>query len=282
MAGARIDDLALALGRERALAERDHEDLVRPEFVIVCVGRVDDVIAVSGALIPETIESSFHARGELVPRLGRLPQPLCEAGHRAERVVPERVDLDRLASPWRDDPVTNLGVHPGELDAGLARPEETVGGIFLDPVPCALTVEPHDLLEHREQLFEKPVVIRRRVIGPDRLEVPEGRVHGVVLRRLAGVGKPVRQHAVVHEPGERRENPSGDIRATGRQRQSRQCDHRVASPVAEPVVAGNDGHAVRVGGCGPSRDELVAGEHEVLDPVGGLPRLGAGARPGGD
>jgi len=83
MAGARIDDLALALGRERALAERDREDLVRPEFVvIVCVGRVDDVIAVSGALIPETTESSFHARGELVHGLegclSRFAKPAIE------------------------------------------------------------------------------------------------------------------------------------------------------------------------------------------------------------
>jgi hypothetical protein len=120
------------------------------------------------------------------------------------------------------------------------------------------------------------------MISADRLEVPDGRIHGVVLRRLAGVGKPVRQHAAVHEPGERRENPSGDVRATGRQRQSRQCDHRVASPVAEPVVAGNDGHTVRVRQGGPSRNELVAGEHEVLDPVGRLPRLGTGALPGSD
>src|SRR5882724_7531722 len=282
MAGAGVDDLALAFEWEWALAERDCEDLVWPERVIVAVGRVDDVVTTPDAFIPEATESRPHARGEFVPWPERQPQSFREAGHRAERVVPERVDLDRLAGAWRDDPVTHLRVHPGELDAGLARPEEAVGGILLDPVARALTVEPHDLLEHREQLFEQPVVSRRRVIGADRLDVPEGRVHGVVLRRLAGVGKSVRQHPTVHEPGERRENPPSDLRASGRQRQARQRDHRVASPVAEPVVAGDDGHAVGVAGCGPSRDELVAGEHEVLDPVGGLARLGAGALPGGD
>jgi hypothetical protein len=67
MAGARIDDLALPLGRERTLAERDREDLVRSECVIISVRRVDDVVAAPGALIPEAIESSSRACGEFIP-----------------------------------------------------------------------------------------------------------------------------------------------------------------------------------------------------------------------
>src|SRR4030095_12152231 len=77
MAGAGVDDLALAFGRERALGERDCKDLVRPERVIVAVGRVDDVVATPGAVIPEAIESSSHALPELRPRLRTVAPPPC-------------------------------------------------------------------------------------------------------------------------------------------------------------------------------------------------------------
>ena len=43
-----------------------------------------------------------------------------EVFHGAQSVVPERLDLHRLAAAWRDHPVADLGVHPGELDSGLA------------------------------------------------------------------------------------------------------------------------------------------------------------------
>jgi hypothetical protein len=43
-----------------------------------------------------------------------------EACQDTEQVVPEGADLDRLADAWRDDPVADLGVHPGKLHARLA------------------------------------------------------------------------------------------------------------------------------------------------------------------
>src|SRR5581483_6587868 len=50
-------------------------------------------------------------------------------GHLAEREVPQRVDLDSLSGTRRDDPVTDLGVHPGQLDTGFSSPEQTISGI---------------------------------------------------------------------------------------------------------------------------------------------------------
>ena len=46
-----------------------------------------------------------------------------------ERVVPERIDLDRLADARRDHPVADLGIHPGQLHAGLAGAQQPVRGI---------------------------------------------------------------------------------------------------------------------------------------------------------
>ena len=59
---------------------------------------------------------------------------------------------------------------------------------------------------------------------------------------------------------------------------SRRERHRVAPPVAEPVIAGDDGRAIGIVGYGSADDELIGGQHELLDP-GALPWLGPGAPP---
>src|SRR5262249_9189698 len=60
----------------------------------------------------------------------------------AERVEPERLHLDWLPDPGRDDPVAHLGVHPGELHPGLARGEQAVR-VQVDAIARALR-EPRD------------------------------------------------------------------------------------------------------------------------------------------
>src|SRR5262245_56067081 len=120
VASACVDDLTLAFGRQGALRERHRKDLVRPKRVAVSIGRINDVMTIPGALIPEAIESHPGARREVVPRSGGFAQAFGKANHRAQRVVPERIDLDCLARPRRDDPVPYPGIHPGELDAGFA------------------------------------------------------------------------------------------------------------------------------------------------------------------
>jgi hypothetical protein len=64
----------------------------------------------------------------------------------------------------------------------------------------------HDALEDAEQLLEQAVVVGRRVVGADGLEVPERRVDGVVLGRLAGVGEAIGQHAAIDEAREGRQD----------------------------------------------------------------------------
>jgi hypothetical protein len=59
-------------------------------------------------------------------RITFLAQP---AGQQHQGVEPQRVDLDRLAAPRRDDPVFDLSVHPRQLIAFGALAQEAVGGI---------------------------------------------------------------------------------------------------------------------------------------------------------
>ena len=67
-----------------------------------------------------------RARAVIVGAARRRRPPAAPALHQPQRVVPERVDLDRLAAPRRHDPVADLGVHPGELIALGALAQQAV------------------------------------------------------------------------------------------------------------------------------------------------------------
>src|SRR6266849_9369911 len=71
-------------------------------------------------------------------------------------------------------------------------------------------------------------------------EKPQRRIHRVVLRFGARVGKAVGQHASTRVFREFMKNRSGNIMPSGNQSDAGQSDHGVPSPVAEPVVPGYD------------------------------------------
>src|SRR5947209_14548337 len=112
VARAGVDDALLALRSQRALEERDGENLVWPERGVVPSRSIEYVVAAVEVVVPEPSESRLHPLGERVPRRRRSAQALGEPRHRPERVVPEGVDLDRFAGTWRDDPVADPRVHP--------------------------------------------------------------------------------------------------------------------------------------------------------------------------
>src|SRR5207247_4702079 len=187
----RVDDAA----RPRPLEHRerqaaDGQDLVRPERRVDRPGPVvdvDDVGEMAARLVPE-------ARHEGAPRpLVEIGPALGEAAPDAERVQPERLDLDRLADARRDHPVTHLGVHPGELDAGLARGEEAVV-IEVDAVAGPGRVAREDRLHRADERLplarrDMPRALQELVHGPP---VPERGGARVELGRPAPAAPPQR------------------------------------------------------------------------------------------
>jgi len=69
----------------------------------------------------------FVSRGGV--GVAALAQPTRE---QPQRVIPERVDLHRLAAPRRHHPSVYLRVHPGELVAFFTLHEQPVRGIHMD------------------------------------------------------------------------------------------------------------------------------------------------------
>ena len=107
----------------------------------------------------------------------------------------------------------------------------------------ALHMPRDDVLQHRIQLAHQRPVARGLGHGLDGVEVPQRRIHRVVFRLLALIGKAIGQHAFVDKGREGLEDRLRHIVASGREAQAGQGDHRVAAPVAEPVIARDDGLA---------------------------------------
>ena len=84
-------------------------------------------------------------RGRARRAAGVVPALAHPALEQAERVVPERVDLDRLAAPRRHHPAVALGVHPGELVALGALAEQAVRRVDADAEARAAQVVVDDV-----------------------------------------------------------------------------------------------------------------------------------------
>ena len=155
------------------------------------------MVATYAVLIPSLTEdaSSSALYPEFEP-LFNPPRALAQFRRRPQGVVPQGVDLDRLAAPRGHHPVADLGVHPGQLHAGLPRAQEAVGLVLAYAVARPLPVPADDVGQPRVELGEERVILRGGVIGADGLDVPERGVDRVVLRRLAGVGETVGQESV--------------------------------------------------------------------------------------
>src|ERR1700721_1272022 len=67
---------------------------------------------------------------------------------------------------------------------------------------------------------------------------PQGRVGGVVFGGFAAIGKSIGDGPVFHVGEEAFDDLFGDFRLVVKQ--ARETDHRIAAPVGEPWITGND------------------------------------------
>lgn len=163
------------------------------------------------------------------------------------------------------DPVAHLRIHPRQLNARLTRSDQTVD-ILMDAEARAVAIRVDDLLERGVKRSQRPDVSGQRNVCTDGFDIPKLRVDGVVFGRFAGIREVVWQHSAIDIACECLQDLAGESRAPGRERESGQRNHRVAAPVAEPVIACDDRTRVRVVRKGPAHDELIGGEDELPNP----------------
>ncbi len=77
-----------------------------------------------------------------------------EAGHDAQAVVPQRVDLYRLANPRRHHPIADFGIHPGKLHTRFTRVEQAIVGVQVDVVAGATLMPLDNVLQDREKVTQ--------------------------------------------------------------------------------------------------------------------------------
>src|SRR5262249_14672339 len=144
--------------------------------------------------VPETlIESAadaFRVPGERVgaPAAVFLSDPALE---QTQRVVPKCIDLNRFAAPRRHHPIAHLRVHPRELIARRALPQEAVPRIDADAEMRAASVMVHDIEEFGQQQTKRLSIIGGSQIALDGMEVPERRVRRVIKPLTLAVGKKI-------------------------------------------------------------------------------------------
>ena len=105
------------------------------------------------------------------------------------------------------------------------------------------------------------------------MEIPQRRIDRVIQRLALAFRKQVRQQAVLHIVRERAQDRAGFAIAAGAQRQPFEADHRVAAPVAEPVIAGVDAAQLAAAACASTllfqpaarqHDELIRCHRQLL------------------
>src|SRR5262249_10756186 len=239
--------------------------------------------AAAPVFIPEgAVEGAADPVGLGIELLG--PASILElvgpAGGEAERVVPERVDLHRLAVARGRRHALDTGIHPGEVRSRLAGDEQAIARVHPDAVVCPVAMSIEDRQRSGvEDLTEKAGGSAGSLQRVDRLEHPQRRVDGVVLRWSGTVGEAVRYQATIEVCEEALEDLSGEGQLAAGDQQAGGGEQRVPSPVGGPWVGGDDGgrsagaseDTGRGDGIGPARQQ---GRRGLLERTGRPRRLG--------
>src|SRR5215471_3462929 len=115
----------------------------------------------------------MHPFGKIAVGLVWSAEHLGEGRHRAQCVVPQRVDLDWLADARRHHPVAELGIHPGKLYSGDAGAQQRI--LWIDPnaVARATEVPFDDVGQDRKHVREAFSVATDVEISAPRLDEPQ-------------------------------------------------------------------------------------------------------------
>ena len=186
---------------------------------------------------------------------------------------PDRVHLDRLAAARRDRLPVDARVHPRESQPVGSLCDEPVV-VHPDAEACACSVMLDDAVDLRRERVNQIMIARYDRMPADRVEQPRRRIDGVVfeLARVGGVG----EHPLAQRACHALEKLASLVPSVRGEEQSFVRRQRIARPVAEPRVAGDNRRAVR-----RADDEMIGGQDELsivvvdgpcsLGDVGGAP-----------
>src|SRR5262245_53844556 len=92
-------------------------------------GAVHYIVETASGLMPEQAVKTLaglHGHGAIALLASGIAADVRQLFHDTQRVVPQGLDFDGLAAPRGHHPITDLDVHPGELDAILPGSEQAI------------------------------------------------------------------------------------------------------------------------------------------------------------
>ena len=197
--------------------------------------------------------------------------------HDPERVIPERLDFDRFPGSQGDGLVPHLGVHPRERGAGLPRVDEAVQ-VHADMKTRPVLIMLDNIFHRRpEMIFDERKILGVADVVKRRDDIPKAGIHRVVFGLAGGVRKAVRDNPVTGIGGISFKNLSRLRDAPRDEEKSGQRNERVAPPILEPVIAGDQTFLLALALAGAVfHEELIGGENQMMRHVIG--RLPAGKK----
>src|SRR5438093_13223212 len=88
---------------------------------------------------------------------------------------------------------------------------------------------------------QRTLFLRSEKIIVDRNDVPKRCIDRIEFGLLAGIGEAIRQHALGNNTGPGEQNIACIFQMAGRDAEAANRDKRVAAPIAEPWVTGDEG-----------------------------------------
>ena len=234
--------LGLIVFRQHGMGQGHRENLVGPHTDVELAVLPDVAKVASAAVNPEALEKCrAHVAQNHVARQRFLAKARCKLIRKGQGIVPEGIDFNGAALPWRHGGIVGLRVHPGELGVGVACVQQAFGvhmNVQLSGPALACAVAGNNRLERGPGVFahpgEMPGVHVKAAL--QRKGVPQGGVHGVV--GVVALGrKHVGDEPVFDMPAHFGQNAQAKVRAASMKGQARQADERVAAPGVKPVVA---------------------------------------------
>ncbi len=158
----------------------------------------------------------------------------------AQAVVPEGIDLHGLATAGSDHPSIDLGIHPRELIALRSLGKQPVNGIDVNVEEGAAQVMLDDVAQPGHHSAHGLAIAGDAPIAPDGVEEPQRGVGRVIQPIVLPFRKEVGDEPVPDVRGERAQDVARLAVPSRGEGQPFEADHRVAAPVREPVITGDD------------------------------------------
>src|SRR6266568_5662432 len=127
----------------------------------------------------------------------------------AKRIVPKRVDLDRLSAAGCHDPVVHFRVHPGELITGFALREQSIVWIDANIKSRAAQMMFGDVDQRGQKKFEGVEIFCAFKVTAERVKKPERRVGRVINAFARAIRKHVWNQTVANVISERAQDVTG-------------------------------------------------------------------------